>query len=64
MVKDNMSLSQVVQNDINAWNEILHITGGKLAPSKTYYYKIQWEFTEEGVPFIKNTGHQGEKVTI
>ena len=39
MATHNMSLPQVIQNDVTAWNEILSITGGKLEPTKTSYFE-------------------------
>lgn len=43
-----------MQRMAQRWEELLHITGGKLELSKCFYYSIFWKFDAEGVPQLVN----------
>jgi hypothetical protein len=43
-------IAQQLQSDASIWERLLSATGGKLELTKCFYYILQWEFDEEGVP--------------
>jgi hypothetical protein len=44
------SIAQQLQSDASIWERLLSATGGKLELTKCFYYILQWEFDNEGVP--------------
>ena len=54
-------LRNIVAHDITSWNGSLHSSGGKLCGEKTLCYIIQWCFTNEGIPKIKECNDATDK---
>ena len=51
--------------DVSAWNEALHITGGKLEPTKTSYLEVDWDFNQRGEPSVREPQMpQGDPVQL
>ena len=46
-----LRLQQIVQQDLNEWDQGLESSGGKLNGAKTNYVILQWEFAPDGTPF-------------
>ena len=44
------SIAKQLQSDASIWERLLSATGGKVELTKCFYYILQWEFDEEGVP--------------
>ena len=45
-------LQQIVQRDLNEWDQGLESSGVKLNGSKTNYVIMKWEFASDGTPFL------------
>jgi hypothetical protein len=43
-------IAQQLQSNASIWERLLSATGGKLELTKCFYYILQWEFDDEGVP--------------
>jgi hypothetical protein len=46
------TLLHEMSHSAQLWEQLLHLTGGKLELSKCFYYPVFWKFDSEGVPAL------------
>ena len=44
-----------MKQSVPYWNELLHFSGGSLELSKCSWYMLQWSFTKNDKPILKQT---------
>ena len=47
-------MQQILQQDLQEWDQGLESTGGKLNGAKTKYVILPWVFTNEGRPYLES----------
>jgi hypothetical protein len=57
-------LSQQMQHMAQLWEQLLHLTGGKLELSKCFYYPIMWSFNLEGAATLLPPNQLSSKITL
>ncbi len=48
-------LKNIVQYDLNKWNEGIHFSGGYLNREKTNYFIKNWKFHPSGIQYLDDT---------
>ena len=51
-------LISLLQNSLQAWSDILTISGGAIELTKTTAYLLRWLFHENGTPFLSDSTHR------
>ena len=44
-----------MEKSVSSWNELLHFSGGVLELSKCSWYMLQWAYTKNDKPILKQT---------
>ena len=62
--QNETELCEDLQHAAQWWEQLLHASGGKLELSKCFFYIIQWEFNQEGVPSLVPVSQFKTKVNL
>ena len=57
------TVAELMQQDASLWNELLHISGGKLALHKCLYYILAWKW-HDGQATLKPTSKIQPKISL
>ena len=57
------TVAELMQQDASLWNELLHISGGKLALHKCLYYILAWQW-RNGQATLKPTSEIQPKISL